>query len=177
MPRNASFPRTCDLLVSQKMMQTPFFHPLSPFPGNFCNCSSGGICIASQFKVQLPLLYTMWSNPALRNWAGHDAATSRDFLHERLRRAFTHANQPHWTTQQTAFWNSKRFTTERKTYNAQITVIIQIIYKHTKFYQRYVYSNKSLADYCQYSAITHLFCFLTNQFCCLLLFLIYRAQL
>ena len=45
-----------------KMMQTFFFRPRSPFPGNFCNCNSGGICPASQFKVQLPLLYTVWSN-------------------------------------------------------------------------------------------------------------------
>ena len=42
--------------------KTLFPHPPSPFPGNFCNCNSGGICIASQFYVQLPLLYTAWSN-------------------------------------------------------------------------------------------------------------------
>ena len=29
--------------------KTLFFHPPSPFPGNFCNCNSGGICTASQF--------------------------------------------------------------------------------------------------------------------------------
>ena len=39
-----------------------FFHLPSPFPGNFCNCDSGGICTASQLYVQLPLLYTVWSN-------------------------------------------------------------------------------------------------------------------
>ena len=42
--------------------KTLFFHPPSPFPGNFCNCNSGGICTASQFEVQLPLLYTAWRN-------------------------------------------------------------------------------------------------------------------
>ena len=42
--------------------KTLFFHPPSPFPGNFCNCNSGGICTASQFEFQLPLLYTAWSN-------------------------------------------------------------------------------------------------------------------
>ena len=31
----------------------------------------------------------------LRNQPGSDAATSRDFLSERLQRAFTHANQLH----------------------------------------------------------------------------------
>ena len=40
--------------------QTLFFptlHDPSPFPGNFCNCNSGGICTASQFQVQFPVLY------------------------------------------------------------------------------------------------------------------------
>ena len=40
--------------------KTLFFHPPSPFHGNFCN--SIGICTASRFKVQLPLLYTARSN-------------------------------------------------------------------------------------------------------------------
>ena len=35
----------------------------------------------------------------LRNRPGSDAATSRDFLHESLQRAFTCANQLHWTAQ------------------------------------------------------------------------------
>ena len=42
--------------------KTLFSHPPSPFTSNFCNCNSGGICTASQFYVQLPLLYTAWSN-------------------------------------------------------------------------------------------------------------------
>ena len=63
MPQNAFFLQTRDLLVSQKTMQRHFFfHPPSPFHGNFCNCNSIGICTASQFSVQLPLLYTAWSN-------------------------------------------------------------------------------------------------------------------
>ena len=49
MPQNKKIPLTRDLLVSQKMMQTLFFSPPSPFPCNFCNCNSGGICTASQF--------------------------------------------------------------------------------------------------------------------------------
>ena len=35
--------------------KTLFFHPPSPFHGNFCNCNSIGICTASQFQTQLPL--------------------------------------------------------------------------------------------------------------------------
>ena len=42
--------------------KTLYFHPPSPFHGNFCNCNSIGICTASQFEFQLPLLYTVWSN-------------------------------------------------------------------------------------------------------------------
>ena len=33
----------------QKNANTLFFYPPSPFPSNFCNCSSGGIYTASQF--------------------------------------------------------------------------------------------------------------------------------
>ena len=63
MPQNTFFLRTRDLLVSQKTTQRHFFfHPPSPFHSNFCNCNSIGICTASRFKVQLPLLYTVWSN-------------------------------------------------------------------------------------------------------------------
>ena len=40
---------------------TILFPPYIPFPGNFCNCHSGGICTASQFQVQLSLLYTAWT--------------------------------------------------------------------------------------------------------------------
>ena len=32
---------------SKNDAKTLFFHPPSPFPGNFCNCNSGGICTAS----------------------------------------------------------------------------------------------------------------------------------
>ena len=42
--------------------KTLFSHSPSPFHGNFCNCNSIGICTASWFLVQLPLLYTAWSN-------------------------------------------------------------------------------------------------------------------
>ena len=39
----AIFPCTCDLLVSQKIMQTLFFHPSSPFAFNFCKCNRSSI--------------------------------------------------------------------------------------------------------------------------------------
>ena len=62
MPQNAFVPRNRDLLASQKTTQRHFPHTPSPFHGNICNCNSGGICTASQFQVQLPLLYTAWNN-------------------------------------------------------------------------------------------------------------------
>ena len=63
MPQNAFLGgQTHDLVVSQKMMQPLFPHPLPPFPSIFCKWSNGCICTASKFEVQLPLLYTAWSN-------------------------------------------------------------------------------------------------------------------
>ena len=41
-----------------------------------------------------------------RNRPGSDAATSRDFLSERLQRVFTHANQLHWTAEWMPLWNA-----------------------------------------------------------------------
>ena len=57
------FPQTHNLLVRQKKTQTlfPTLHPLSLVI--FDNYNSCGIFTASQFYVQLPLLYTAWSNP------------------------------------------------------------------------------------------------------------------
>ena len=46
--------------------KTLFFpNPPSPVHGNFCNCNSSGICTASRFYVQFPLLYTGWNNAYL----------------------------------------------------------------------------------------------------------------
>jgi len=48
MPQNAFFLQTHDLLAKKQCKDTSsFFHPPSPFHGNFCN--SIGICTASQF--------------------------------------------------------------------------------------------------------------------------------
>jgi len=49
-PKMHFFLRTRDLLVSQKnVAKTLYFHPPSPFHGNFFSCNSTGICTASQF--------------------------------------------------------------------------------------------------------------------------------
>ena len=57
--------------------KTLFFHHPSPFTGNFC-------IVMHSVKQRL-----------LRNWPGSDVATSRNFLRERLQKAFTRENQLH----------------------------------------------------------------------------------
>ena len=69
-----------------------FTRPASPFPCKFCKQDSSGIYFASQFYVQLPLLYTAWTNAYSEIVPEVAAATFRDFLRERLRRTFTSAN-------------------------------------------------------------------------------------
>ena len=61
-PKTHFFHKLAIFWSAKNDTKTLFFHPPSPFPGNFCNCNSGGICTALQFLVQLPLLYTVWSN-------------------------------------------------------------------------------------------------------------------
>ena len=78
--------------------KTLFFHPPSPFPSYlqlqqwwhmYCFAVLGSTSsVIHSVKQRL-----------LRNWPGSDAATSCNFFHERLERAFTHANQLHWNTQ------------------------------------------------------------------------------
>ena len=46
--------------LSEKRCKDTFFP--SPFPCNFCKRNNYAIFTASQFYVQLPLLYTAWSN-------------------------------------------------------------------------------------------------------------------
>ena len=63
MPKNAFFSTNSRFSDQpQNDAKTLFVHPPSPFHGNFCNCNSIGICTASQFYFQLPLLYIAWSN-------------------------------------------------------------------------------------------------------------------
>ena len=80
-------------------VKTLFFHLPSPFPCNICNCNSGSICTASLFWVKLLLLYRAWTNAYSEIGPEVTAATFRDVLRKRLRRAFTRANQLYWTAQ------------------------------------------------------------------------------
>ena len=97
---NRIFPHSCFSGQPKNYVKT-LFHPPSPFPCNFCNCNSGGICTAWQFWVKLLLLYTAWTNTYWEISPEVTAATFCNFLRKRLWRAFTHANQLYWTTQYT----------------------------------------------------------------------------
>ena len=97
---NRIFPHSCFSGQPKNYVKT-VFHPPSPFPCNFCNCNSGGICTAWQFWVKLLLLYTAWTNTYWEISPEVTAATFCNFLRKRLWRAFTHANQLYWTTQYT----------------------------------------------------------------------------
>ena len=80
---------------AEKRYEYTFFHPPSLFLGNCCNCNCVSICTAWQFWVKLHLLYTALTNACSEIGPEVTAATFRDFLGERLRRAFTRANQLH----------------------------------------------------------------------------------
>ena len=90
-------PQTCNLLKNDA---DTFFHPPPPFPYNFCKRNSNGICTASQAYIQLPLLHTAWSSAYSEIGPKVAAATFRDFLCERLWRAFTCAKELRSTAQQ-----------------------------------------------------------------------------
>ena len=75
-----------------------WFHPPSPFPRNSCKRNSNGLCTVLQYSnFNFRCKFVIHS--LLRNRPGSGAATSRDFLRERLQRAFTLANQLRWIAQ------------------------------------------------------------------------------
>ena len=94
--KNAAFPPRLNLQSSGQPKNDArtlsFSHPPSPFPCNFRTRDRSGICTASQFYVQLPLLYTASTNAYSEISPEVAAATFRDFLRKRLGRAFTRAN-------------------------------------------------------------------------------------
>ena len=102
MPQNTFFPWTRDLLVSQKTTQRhfiPTLHPLSPVIFATATVVAFVLLHNSRFNFHCYTQHDAVKQRLLRNRPGSDAVTSHDFLHKRLQRAFTHANQHHWTTQ------------------------------------------------------------------------------
>ena len=99
MPKSAFFLRTRDLLVSQKTTQRHFFstlHPLSTVTFATATVLVFVLLRNSRFKFHC---YTQLETTPTPKSARKCAATSRDFLRERLQSAFTLANQLRWIAQ------------------------------------------------------------------------------
>ena len=92
MPQNAFFLRTRDLLVSQKTTQRRFFptlHPFSTVVYTTATVLAFVLLRDSRFNFHC---YTQREATPTQKSARMCAATSRDFLCERLQSAFTLAN-------------------------------------------------------------------------------------
>ena len=99
MPQNTFFLRTRNLLVSQKMMQRHFFstlHPLSTVIFATATVLAFVLLRDSRFKFHC---YTQCEATPTQKSAWKCAATSHDFVCERLQSAFTLANQLRWIAQ------------------------------------------------------------------------------
>ena len=99
MPQNTFFLRTHDLLVSQKMTQRHFFstlHPLSTVIFATATVLAFVLLRNSRFNFHC---YAQRKATPTQKSAQKCAATSRDFLCERLQSAFTLANQLRWIAQ------------------------------------------------------------------------------
>ena len=93
MPQNAFFLRTRDLLVSQKTMQRHLFSTLHPFSTvNFATAAVLAFVLLRDSRFNFHC-YTQREATPTQKSARKCAATSHDFLRERLQSAFTLANQ------------------------------------------------------------------------------------
>ena len=84
---------------AKKRRKDIFSHPPSTFPSNFVQLQQWWHLYCFAILSSTCMVTHSVKQRLLRNRPGSDAATSRDFLRERLQRAFTCANQLHWTTQ------------------------------------------------------------------------------
>ena len=98
-PQNTFFQRTRNLLVSppKKKSKYPFFPPSTPFPGHFFQLQQWWHLYCFAILGSTSIVIHSVKQRLHRNRPGSDAGTSRDFLRERLQRAFTRANQLHRT--------------------------------------------------------------------------------
>ena len=85
--------------LAKKRCKDTFFPPSIPFPWYFLQLQQWWHLYCFAVLGSTSIVIHSMKQHLLRNWPGSDAATSHDFLRERLRRAFTHANQLHWTAQ------------------------------------------------------------------------------
>ena len=75
--------------------KTLFSHPPSPFPGIFLQLQQWWHLYCFAILGSASIIIHSMKQRLLTNWPGSDAATSRDFLRERLQRAFTRAKGIH----------------------------------------------------------------------------------
>ena len=102
MPHNTFFPWTHNLLVCQKLCKDTFFptlHPLSLLIFATATVVAFVLLHNSRFNFHCYTQREAMPTQKSARIARSDAATSRDFLCERLQRAFTSANQLYWTAQ------------------------------------------------------------------------------
>ena len=100
MPQNAFFLQTRNLLVSQKKTRRHFFsilHPLSAVIFATATVLAFVLLCDSKFNFHC---YTQHEATPTQKSAQKCAATSRNFLRERLQSTFTLANQLRWIAQQ-----------------------------------------------------------------------------
>ena len=104
MPQNAFFLRTRNLLISPKTMQRHFLftlHPLSTVIFATATVLAFVLLRNSNFNFHC---YTQREATPTQKSARKCAATSRDFLRERLQSTFTLANQLRWIAQYSSNW-------------------------------------------------------------------------
>ena len=114
MPQNAFFLWTHDLLVSQKTMQRHFFSTLHPLSSViFATATVLAFLLLRNSRLNFHCYTEREATPTQKS-AQKRAATSRDFLRERLQSAFTLANQLHWIAQSEGYLHTPSFFGYRK---------------------------------------------------------------
>ena len=100
-PKCVFFHDTAIFWSAKKRCKVTFFptlHPLSLVVFATATVAAFLYCYAILGSTSI-VIHSM-KQCLLRNLHGNDATTSRNILHERLQRAFTHTNQLHWTAQE-----------------------------------------------------------------------------
>ena len=126
MPQNAFFPHELAIFWSaENDAKTLFFQSSIPFfPGNFCNLQQCWHLYCFAILCSTSIVIRSVKQRLFRNRRGSDGVTSHDFLSKRLQRAFTRANQIHWTAQKTLSLASALrldYKTSHLVFNHQIT--------------------------------------------------------
>ena len=96
-PRTHFFHELAIFWSAIKWGKNTFFSPSIPFPLQFLQLQQWWHLYCFAILDSTSIVIHRVKQRVLKNQPGIDAATSRDKLRESLQRAFTHANQLHWT--------------------------------------------------------------------------------